>query len=49
MLEFFSKRKKKLIVGGCSYVADYAKSQNLPTFPLWSEILARKNKSKAHP
>ena len=43
MLEFFSKRKKrKLIVGGCSYVADYAKSQNLPTFPLWSDLLANK-------
>jgi len=43
MLEFFSKRKKrKLVVAGCSYVDDYAKSQNLPTFPLWSELLADK-------
>ena len=43
MLEFFSRRKKrKLIVAGCSYVDDYAKSQNLPTFPLWSDLLADK-------
>ena len=42
MLEFFKRKRKKLIVAGCSYVDNYAKSQNLPTFPLWSEILARK-------
>ena len=43
MLGFFSKRKKrKLIVAGCSYVDDYAKSQNLPSFPLWPDLLANK-------
>lgn len=41
MLEFFKRKKRKLIVAGCSYVDNYAKSQNLPTFPLWSEILAK--------
>ena len=35
-------RKKKLIVSGCSYTDDYAKTQNLDTFPLWSELLAEK-------
>ena len=35
-------RKKKLIVSGCSYTADYAKINKLETFPIWSEILADK-------
>ena len=36
MLEFFSRRKKrKLIVAGCSYVDDYAKSQKqVPYFSI---------------
>ena len=35
-------RKKKLIVSGCSYTDDYATTQNLKPFPLWSELLAEK-------
>ena len=35
-------RKKKLIVSGCSYTANYAKINRLETFPIWSEILADK-------
>ena len=42
MLEFFKRKKRKLIVAGCSYVDDYAKSQNLPSFPLWADLLAKK-------
>ena len=41
IMSLFS-RKKKLIVSGCSYTDDYAKTQNLDTFPLWSELLAEK-------
>ena len=35
-------RKKKLIVSGCSYTDDYASTQDLDTFPLWSNLLAEK-------
>jgi hypothetical protein len=35
-------RKKKLIVSGCSYVDDYAKSQNMESFPIWPDLLAKK-------
>lgn len=41
IMSLFS-RKKKLIVSGCSYTADYAKINKLETFPIWSEILADK-------
>ena len=35
-------RKRKLIVSGCSYVDDYAKSQNMKSFPIWPDLLAKK-------
>ena len=41
IMSLFS-RKKKLIVSGCSYTDDYATTQNLKPFPLWSELLAEK-------
>ena len=40
-MSLFSK-KKKLIVSGCSYVDDYAKSQNMESFPIWPDLLAKK-------
>ena len=40
MFEFF--KKQKLIVAGCSYVDDYAKKQNLKSFPIWPDLLAKK-------
>ena len=40
MFEFF--KKQKLIVAGCSYVDDYTKTQNLKSFPIWPDLLAKK-------
>jgi hypothetical protein len=40
-MTLFSKRKK-LIVSGCSYTHNYAESQKLEEFPIWSEVLAEK-------
>ena len=40
-MSLFSKRKK-LIIGGCSFTANYARQNKLPEFPLWGEILAEK-------
>ena len=40
-MSLFSKRKK-LIISGCSYTANYARQEKLPEFPLWGEILAEK-------
>jgi len=33
--------KKKLILSGCSYTANYAKMQKLEEFPIWGELLAK--------
>ena len=41
IMSLFSKRKK-LIIGGCSYTANYARQEKLTEFPLWGEILAEK-------
>ena len=38
-MSLFSK-KKKLIISGCSYTHNYAKTQNLKEFPIWGELLA---------
>jgi hypothetical protein len=37
----FSKRKK-LIIGGCSYTDNYARAQKMKEFPIWGELLAEK-------
>ena len=36
----FKSSKKKLIISGCSYTANYAKVQKLAEFPIWGEVLA---------
>ena len=36
----FKSSKKKLIISGCSYTANYAKIQKLEEFPIWGELLA---------
>ena len=36
----FKSSKKKLIISGCSYTANYAKIQKLEEFPIWGEVLA---------
>ena len=36
----FKSSKKKLIISGCSYTANYAKTQKLEEFPIWGELLA---------
>jgi len=41
IMSLFSKRKK-LIISGCSYTANYARQEKLPEFPLWGEVLAEK-------
>ena len=41
IMSLFSKRKK-LIIGGCSYTANYARQAKLTEFHLWGEILAEK-------
>ena len=33
-------RRKKLVIGGCSYTDNYARTQNMKEFPLWGELLA---------
>ena len=38
-MSLFSK-KKKLIISGCSYTHNYAKTQMLEEFPIWGELLA---------
>ena len=38
----FKSSKKKLIISGCSYTANYVKTVKLEQFPLWGEILADK-------
>ena len=38
----FKSSKKKLIISGCSYTANYAKVQKLEEFPIWGEVLADK-------
>ena len=40
-MSLFSKRKK-LIIGGCSYTDNYARQEKLEEFPLWGELLADK-------
>lgn len=40
-MSMFSKRKK-LIIGGCSYTDNYAKKHKMPEFPIWGELLADK-------
>jgi len=40
-MSLFSKRKK-LIIGGCSYTDNYAEKQKMPEFPIWGEVLADK-------
>ena len=39
IMSLFSK-KKKLIISGCSYTHNYAKTQKLEEFPIWGELLA---------
>ena len=41
IMSMFSKRKK-LIIGGCSYTDNYAKKHKMPEFPIWGELLADK-------
>ena len=41
IMSLFSKRKK-LIISGCSYTANYARQEKLLEFPMWGEILAEK-------
>jgi len=41
IMSLFSKRKK-LIISGCSYTANYAKTQKLEEFPIWGELFAEK-------
>ena len=36
----FKSSKKKLIISGCSYTHNYAKTQKLEEFPIWGELLA---------
>ena len=38
-MSLFSRRKK-LVIGGCSYTDNYARTQNMKEFPLWGELLA---------
>ena len=38
----FKSSKKKLIISGCSYTHNYAKTQKLEEFPIWGELLADK-------
>ena len=40
-MSLFSK-KKKLIISGCSYADNYAKTQKIEVFPIWGELLADK-------
>ena len=40
-MSVFSKRKK-LIIGGCSYTANYAPTQGYDEFPIWGKLLADK-------
>ena len=35
-------RRKKLIIGGCSYTDNYARAQKMKEFPIWGELLAEK-------
>lgn len=39
-MSLFSNRKK-LIINGCSYTANYAKQEGLEEFPIWGEIVAK--------
>ena len=41
IMSMFSRRKK-LIIGGCSYTDNYAKKHKMPEFPIWGELLADK-------
>ena len=35
-------RKKKLIIGGCSYTDNYAKEKGIEEFDTWGQVLADK-------